>query len=140
MIAQPAVQIQPWSTIGSRSPIADKVSRIDLGRVQMVDNADVRKLSLLEGRPRHVILPSIIAAVAAIAGSFGGAYLSFRNEARKWRQEIHQEMQTHWRDARLSTYREFLIAHRKYLAFVFDPNAHIEARPRPDVQETDALL
>jgi hypothetical protein len=81
------------------------------------------------------LLPSIIAAVAAIAGSFGGAYLSFRIEAAKWRRAIHQETQTHWRDTRLSTCRDFLIAHRKYLALVFDPSACIEAHPRPDVPE-----
>ena len=81
------------------------------------------------------LLQIIIAAVLAVTGSIGGAYLTFRNEARKWHQEIHQERQTHWRDTRLSTYREFLIAHRKYLAFVFDPNAHIEADPRADVPE-----
>lgn len=68
---------------------------------------------LREGRVMW-LLPSIIAAAAAIAGSFGGAYLSFRIEAAKWRRAIHQETQTHWRDTRLSTYRDFLIAHRKY--------------------------
>ena len=74
------------------------------------------------------LLPSVIAGMAALLGAFIGVLFSFWKERSGWRREVEKD----WRDTRMKTYNDFLSAHRRYIAYVLDKDAKVEARKHPD--------
>jgi hypothetical protein len=75
---------------------------------------------------------SAITATVALLGVLLGGYLSIRNQDRLWARDHAR----HWRDIRLSAYKEFLGAYRQYIAFTVEPTAKITAIPHPRAPNT----
>jgi hypothetical protein len=72
-----------------------------------------------------------VTAGAALFGAGIGAWIPFFSDKRTWQRE-HEK---HWQDTRLETYKEFLTAHREYLAYVMLDSTIIEARSHPRYEE-----
>lgn len=68
---------------------------------------------------------------AALLGAGIGAWIPFFRDKRAWQRE-HEK---HWQDTRLETYKEFLAAHREYLAYVMLDSTKVQARKHPRLDE-----
>jgi hypothetical protein len=73
------------------------------------------------------LLGNTITAMIALFGVLLGGLLTFRHQDRLW----WRDHARHWRDIRLSTYKDFLSACRQYVTFTLEPTANIEAVPHP---------
>lgn len=67
------------------------------------------------------VLNAAITAVVTLLGVALGGWLSVRNSDRSWRRDRARQ----WRDIRLTTYGDFLTAHRQYLALAVDPDTQV---------------
>ena len=72
-----------------------------------------------------------VTAGAALLGGVMGGWFAFFRDKRAW---LH-EHEKHWQETRLETYKEFLTAHREYLAYVMLDTTRIEARMHPRLDE-----
>ncbi|UNC11848.1 hypothetical protein [Mycolicibacterium holsaticum] len=72
-----------------------------------------------------------VTAGAALFGAGLGAWIPVFRDKRTWQRE-HEK---HWRDTRLEVYKEFLVAHREYLAYILLDGTKIRAAEHPRLQE-----
>jgi hypothetical protein len=75
------------------------------------------------------VLGTSITGLVALIGVALGGWLSLRNQDRMWRRDHDR----HWRDIRLRTYSDFMSSLRRYVAFVVEGDARIDAAPHPTV-------
>jgi hypothetical protein len=72
-----------------------------------------------------------VTASAALLGVGLGALLQVHRDKRSWQREHAQ----HWIETRLDIYKEFIVAHREYLAYVMQESTQIKATAHPHLTE-----